>query len=133
MEKLFEEMGERLRQVRLIFNEGTKLTANQFAHLLDESGDKIRNYELGRAAIPARLLLNLYRRGISPVYLLAGEGSIYAENEAGRKFQSIVEAKQSKMNELKILSNQLSDYDIDEQETIVLSVAAGKIERKAKK
>lgn len=78
-----EQCGERLKKIRFIFNEGGKLSADQFAFLLGESRDKIANYELGRAGLPIRVLLELYKRGINPVYLISGDGSIFADNNEG--------------------------------------------------
>jgi transcriptional regulator with XRE-family HTH domain len=80
METLNKEIGHRLREIRHIANEGDKLSARQFAHLLGETTDKILNYENGRAAVTPQLLVNLYRRGFSPVYLLTGEGGMLAGN-----------------------------------------------------
>ncbi len=83
---LNKEIGKRIKNIRLIFNEGGKLSANQFGFLLKESGDKIRNYELGRTAVPVRILLSLYNRGINPIYIISGEGSMFADTKAGRAF-----------------------------------------------
>lgn len=80
------EVGKRLRIVRNIFNEGGKLTADQFAFLMGETRDKITNYELGRAAVPLRVLLELYKRGINPVYIISGEGSVFTETPTGTEF-----------------------------------------------
>ena len=85
MENLNKEIGKRLRGVRDIFHEGVKLTADQLAFMLDETGDRIRNYEIGRAAIQARTLVKLYQYGINPTYLLTGEGEIFADNRAGKE------------------------------------------------
>jgi transcriptional regulator with XRE-family HTH domain len=83
MENLNKQIGKRLREIRNIANEGTKLSARQFAHLLNETTDKILNYENGRAAVSVQLLINLYNRGFNPVYILTGEGSKFADNDAG--------------------------------------------------
>ncbi len=88
MDNLIKNAGNRLREVRHIFNEGDKLSAKQFAYLLDETQDKILNYENGRAAISLQLLVNLYYRGVNPVYILTGEGEIFADNEAGKSLKS---------------------------------------------
>lgn len=85
MENLNKEIGERIRFIRSIFNEGGKLSATQFAHLLGETMHKILNYELGRAQVPPSFLVTLYKRGINPIYILTGEGSIFAPNIAGRE------------------------------------------------
>jgi len=79
-------VGKRLRIVRNIFNEGGKLTADQFAFLMGETRDRITNYELGRAALPVRLLYELYNRGINPVYIITGEGSVFTETKEGIEF-----------------------------------------------
>lgn len=92
MDEINKKIGKRLRQIRNIANEGTKLSARQFAYLLDETPDKILNYENGRASISVKLLINLYYRGFNPVYILIGEGSVFADNEAGielrRRFEN---------------------------------------------
>lgn len=90
MQDYYAEVGKRLREVRSIFNEGTKLSGEQFAYLLDETGDRIRNYELGRAVVPIRLLFALYQRGISLSFLVAGEGGMFADNDAGLKFKEVI-------------------------------------------
>lgn len=84
MTELNIEAGKRLRKVRDVFHDGVKLSADQFAFILDETGDRIRNYELGRASISIRLLLSLYKRGINPTYIITGEGDIFADNKAGK-------------------------------------------------
>ena len=81
MENLNKEIGQRLREIRNIANEGSNLSARQFAHLLGETTDKILNYENGRAAVTPQLLISLYRRGFSPVWLLTGEGEIMASGK----------------------------------------------------
>lgn len=87
MEKLNKEVGRRLREIRDIFHGGVKLTADQFAFMLDETGDRIRNYETGRAAIQIRTLAKLYSYGINPTYVITGEGEIFANNKAGEERQ----------------------------------------------
>lgn len=89
------EIGLRLKEIRNMFNEGSKLSAEQFAYLLEETGDRIRNYELGRAGIPVRLLYNLYFRGINPIYVITGEGSIFAPNSKGKELKRQIESKKS--------------------------------------
>ncbi|MFN3306266.1 MAG: hypothetical protein ACK42Z_03655 [Candidatus Kapaibacteriota bacterium] len=111
MQNLNKEIGERLRFVRSIFNEGGKLSATQFARLLGETMHKILNYELGRAQVPPSLLVTLYRRGINPIFILTGEGSFFAPNQAGRelkdKLEKHLEAK-GPNNDAPIL-NQIED------------------------
>lgn len=87
MKNLNKEIGERIRFVRSIFNEGGKLSATQFAHLLGETMHKILNYELGRAQVSPSFLVTLYNRGINPIFILTGEGSIFAPNSAGKELR----------------------------------------------
>ncbi len=88
MNDLHKNIGKRLRYIREIFNEGSKLSADQFAFILDETGDKIRNYELGRAKVRVRLLHTLYYKGINPTYIITGEGEVFADNQEGRALKS---------------------------------------------
>ncbi|MCX6147349.1 MAG: hypothetical protein NTW25_08885 [Candidatus Kapabacteria bacterium] len=113
MQNYYLEVGKRLREVRSIFNEGTKLSGEQFAYLLEETGDRIRNYELGRATVPVRLLFALYNRGINPIYIIAGEGSIFADNKEGKKFKKIVEERST----------------FDKVDSFILKAAAGRLEQ----
>jgi hypothetical protein len=96
MENINQEIGNRLREIRDIFHEGVKLSADQFAFILDETGDKIRNYELGRAAISVRLLRKLYEKGINPTYVITGEGDIFADNTAGDKRRETIKQNYEK-------------------------------------
>ena len=64
------------------------MSTRQFADSMEETKDNIANYENGRAFIPNRLMVNLYFRGYNPIYILAGEQSIYADNDAGRALRS---------------------------------------------
>ncbi len=127
MQNLNKEIGERLRFIRSIFNEGGKLSATQFARLLGETMHKILNYELGRAQLPPSLLVTLYRRGINPIFILTGEGSFFAPNQAGRelkdKLEKYIEAKNLQNNtfdsneiEDKILSSNLESTRIEYSE-----------------
>lgn len=121
-----KEVGLRLRQIREIMNEGSKLSSIQFGYLLDENGDKIRNYEIGRANIPVRLLYNLYKRGINPNYIIAGHESIFADNDEGKRLAKLTyqrNTKQEIQNKLKNVENKYSHGDID------LKVAAGRIKK----
>jgi hypothetical protein len=83
MEDLKKLIGERLREIRLIFNGGFKLSTSQFADILGETKFNISNYEAGKANIPPRLLVALYEHGFNPTYILTGNGAIFAENEPG--------------------------------------------------
>jgi hypothetical protein len=111
------DIGLRLKEVRNIMNEGSKLSAEQFAYLLEETGDRIRNYELGRAGVPVRLLYNLYYRGINPIYIITGEESIYANNAPGKKLKSRIEERQERSNTMKL---------VKENEDMITKAAAGR-------
>ncbi|MBX3044134.1 MAG: helix-turn-helix transcriptional regulator [Candidatus Kapabacteria bacterium] len=126
-----EQVGERLKKIRFIFNEGGKLSADQFAFLLGETRDKIANYELGRAGLPIRVLLELYRRGISPIYLISGEGSIFSDNNEGKNFKHRISEKvksgwKFSQQSMDILYTALgSEVDFSN-----VKLAAGKVEKK---
>jgi len=80
-------IGTRLREIRALFNEGGRISAAQFAYLLNTTRDKIANYESGRSALPLEMVYLLYQRGINPIYLICGEGSMFASNAEGKKFE----------------------------------------------
>jgi len=125
-----------LRLIRNVFNEGGKLTADQFAFLLGETRDKITNYELGRASIPIRLLYELYNRGINPIYLITGEGSCFAANKAGQEFAAkmLYRLENGYITDHKtiaMLSEFVSDFDSlkSKQPVHVYKVSAGRLEK----
>ena len=80
--------GDRLREIRLIANEGNKFTTAQFALLLKETAYNLGNYENGRANIPPRILVALYERGFNANWILTGEGSQFADNTRGRELRN---------------------------------------------
>jgi len=125
-----KHIGRRLRIVRSIFNEGSKLSTEQFAYLLGESRDNIANYEHARASVPVRVLLELYCRGINPTWIITGEGSIFADNEAGRLFRNRLELRNINISE--IIKVEQVKYD-ENQAIGVLKVAAGRIRNKGSK
>jgi len=131
MEELNRTIGKRLREVREIFNEGGKLSARQFAYLVDETTDKILNYETGRAAISIQLLINLYHRGFNPVYILTGEGSMYAANSEGIKMSNKIENKDLSDKSQKKSANDkdISEINIERliEKAHAYNVAAGDI------
>ncbi|MDC1068023.1 helix-turn-helix transcriptional regulator [Candidatus Kapabacteria bacterium] len=93
MNQLQKLSGNRLKNIREIFNEGSKLSANQFAFLLDESADRIRNCELGRTSISIDILKKLYERGINPSYIITGEGDIFTDTPTGKELRNKILAK----------------------------------------
>ncbi len=80
-------IGNRLREIRALFNEGGRISAAQFAYLLNTNRDKIANYESGRSSLPLEIVYLLYQRGINPIYLICGEGSLFASNAEGKIFE----------------------------------------------
>lgn len=129
------EIGLRLREVRSIFNEGTKLSSEQFGYLLNETRDKILNYELGRAAVPLRVLIELYKRGISPIYLLTGDGDIFAQNTQGKILKERI-AEKSRKTQNNAIAKDIKKLKLPQSEadfrTKVIKVAAGKIPKSTK-
>lgn len=125
-----KNIGKRLRIVRSIFNEGNKLSTEQFAYLLGESRDNIANYEHARAAVPVRVLIELYNRGINPTWIITGEGSLFADNAAGQAFRKKLEQRNINISEI----TKVEQVQYDEHRTIgVLKVAAGRIRNKGSK
>lgn len=93
-------IGKRMKFIRYIINEGGKLSVEQLAFLLGETGDRLRNYELGRAALPNRLLQVLYERGFNITYIITGEGELFASNEAGIRLKKILQQKRVNLSEI---------------------------------
>ncbi|HOM04659.1 MAG TPA: helix-turn-helix transcriptional regulator [Candidatus Kapabacteria bacterium] len=122
-----KHIGRRLRIVRSIFNEGKKLSTEQFAHLLGETRDNIANYEHARASVPARVLIELYKRGINPTWVLTGDGDIFANNSQGKQRRKLLKERNIDISETK----QMAAVEFDEQREVkVLKVAAGKIKNR---
>ena len=122
-----KNIGQRLRFVRSIFNEGKKLSTEQFAHLLGESRDNIANYEHARASIPARVLIELYKRGINPTWVLTGDGDLFANNLPGKQRRKLMKERGIDISEIK----ELAKVEFEEHKEVkVLKVAAGKIKNR---
>lgn len=98
MENLQIEIGDRIKQARQIINEGHKLSLVQLAEMLGETRDRLFNYENGRSAVPNHILVNLYQRGINPIYILTGEQEIFATNASGIALKLKVEANNKTKN-----------------------------------
>ncbi len=126
MKHLNRDAGVRLRQVRHFFNEGKKLSAEQFGHLLGESRDNIANYEMGRAGIPIRVLYELYERGINPNYIITGNEGVFASNQAGEDFRRRLSRRNVDLS--KIVDIGKLDFS-EETEVRVIKVAAGRIRK----
>lgn len=114
------EIGKRLREVRLHYLENIKLSIPDFALELGESKYNIANYERGIANIPNRLLVSLYEKGFNPIYILTGEGSMFAQNNAGRaRLNKVKNSETLSENEENALKEKLN----------TIKVAAGDIEK----
>jgi hypothetical protein len=99
MNELKNEIAARLKEIRTIVLEGKSLSASQFASLIGEKSINYQNYESGKANLPVRVLVSLYYRGFNPIYILTGDGSVFADNEKGRELQkSIASKKENKGN-----------------------------------
>lgn len=132
MKTLQIEIGRRLAFIRTqIISGGVKLSTRQFAKLLGSTGDRIQNYESGKSQIPNELLVELYKRGISPQYILTGDGSVYVDNEAGRALRGQADEKNSAEDDARPPAVDLSKYSYDELVTL-LNVAAGDIAKRRK-
>lgn len=110
------EIGNRLKEIRTQYYSKHKLSVADFAEELSESKFNIANYERGIANVPNRILATLYDKGFNPTYIITGEGSIFADNEAGR----------SRMNVSNIISvNKTNNIDISEQIKEAMKAVAG--------
>ena len=88
MDDLNRIIGKRLQEVRRIYNNGFRCSVEQLASEISETPANIRNYECGKAGIPNRVLVALYRNGINPIYILTGDGTPYAPNDEGKALES---------------------------------------------
>lgn len=129
-----KKCGLRLKKIREIFNEGRKLSAEQFAHLLDESRDKIANYEAGRTQIPLSMLYELYKRGINPSFIITGEGDIFTDDANGLKLKRKIELKATLDKETaRNYANLVSETIADLRDAEPIRAAAGKIKNESSK
>ena len=80
-------IGKRIKAIRSVYNEGVRLTVKQFAHLLGISKNQLLNFESGRTALPINILFELYNRGISIVFIVAGDGDVFANNNCGKSLK----------------------------------------------
>lgn len=136
MEDLQKQIGSRLREIRNIFFEGGKLSARQFALAVNETKDNIANYENGRANVPNRLMVTLYNKGINPVYILTGEDSIFASNDAGKLLEKRINfGKKEKGNVAEVYSIDSKKLSFDEmvRQFDLLTAAAGDMMRAIQK
>ncbi len=84
MKNLQIDIGSRLKEIRTRYYSKHKLSVADFAEELAESKFNIANYERGIANVTNKVLVALYEKGFNPTYILTGEGSIFADNTAGK-------------------------------------------------
>lgn len=114
-------IGKRIKLIRNIINEGGKLSVEQFAFVLQESGDKMRNYELGRAAVPNRVLQALHTRGFNITFIVAGEGDVFNNSPAGQRFKKVVQSRDVNLTELwEEIYKEIDENDIKKAEILKL-------------
>ncbi len=102
-----KDIGNRLKEIRKIFNNGYKCSLEQFSELLGESKFNIANYEQGKANIPNRTINALYAIGINPIYIISGEGDKFAPNLKGKDLKE----KCSKVQDISIEVFELDDFE----------------------
>ena len=127
MQNLHREIGKRLKYIRSIFFNGEKISVRLFASALGETKDNIANYENGRAGIPARLFLELYKQGYNPTYIISGDGEIYADNVRGLQLMKLEDSNKQKPNIKRIYKADISKLNFNElvEHYRVLTAAAG--------
>lgn len=126
-----KEIGKRLREIREKHYAKFKLSLSDFAEELNEKMFNIANYEAGKANLPNRVLVALYDKGFNPSYILTGEGSIFADNDAGKTRKD----QYSEIEDLSTESEDLSNLTIDElfNKAIKYNAAADSIMKYLKK
>jgi hypothetical protein len=135
MNTLKFDIAARLKEIRTIVLEGESLSAPQFAKLLGEKSINYQNYESGKANLPVRVLVGLYKRGFNPTYILTGEGSVFADNKKGRELRKSIAAKEetkgniAKMAPVKYVEESSPDYDSLDNLANELSAIAEKIRK----
>lgn len=120
MTNLQTEIGKRIQDIRNKYYSNTKLSAAAFAELLGESKHNIGNYERGIANVPNRVLVELYRMGFNPTWVLTGEGSPYVK-EAMSEFGKNTQHKNSPV------ATVINTADLSEQIKDAVRAAAGDI------
>ena len=126
---LNKQIGNRIKAVRSIYNEGVRLTVEQFAHLLDITNDQLLNYESGRSTLPMNILYELYKRGVNPYFIVTGEKDALADNKIGNELRQKMKAKNIDYNA--IINDALLITPVDSTLSLqVMKVSAGKIQLK---
>ncbi len=120
MKNLQAEIGKRMQDIRNKYYANTKLSAAAFAELLGESKHNIGNYERGIANVPNRVLVELYRLGFNPTWVLTGEGSPCTK-EILSDFGLNTQAKESPIKPV------ITTSDLSEQIKDAVRAAAGDI------
>ena len=126
-ESLNIQIGNRIKAIRNVYNEGIRLTVEQFSHLLDISNEQLLNYENGRSALPINILLELYSRGVNPMFVLTGEGDALGNNDAGDDLREKFKVKNIDYN--RIINNALASIPADSTLSFqAIKVSAGKVQ-----
>ncbi len=126
MDDLKKNIGRRLKEVRLFAFDG--MTVSRFAEILHEKAANISNYEQGKANIPNRVLVELYYKGINPIYILTGEGdkqrlqADIPESDDAKVNQSKLQFLMDKANEMTAVAGDILKYvkeqtDLDDPST----------------
>ena len=131
MEKdtLNKQIGNRIKAVRSIYNEGIRLTVEQFSHLLNISSEQLFNYENGRSSLPINIIYELYNRGINPYFIITGEKDALADNKVGNELRQKIKLKNIDYNA--IINDALMTTPPDTTLSLqTMKVSAGKIQIK---
>lgn len=120
MADLQSEIGKRIQDIRNKYYSNTKLNAASFAELIGESKHNIGNYERGIANVPNRVLVELYRLGFNPIWILTGDGSPYVK-EIMSEFGKITQHNNTPASTI------INTADLSEQIKDAVRAAAGDI------
>ena len=125
-------IGQRLKRIRQVFQSFFNKTAAEFAEQFAETEFNIRNYEAGKAGVPARLLSILSKYGFSAHFILTGEGGIYSNTNTGLKLEEKIEGKKPAKTKIEMITeidhNKLSIEELLSQAE-KFNAAAGDIMR----
>ena len=124
-------IGNRLKIIRQTYQGAYHKTALEFSEYFGENEFNVRNYEAGKAGVPARLLSSLSKFGFNAHYILTGEGAIYAGTSKGAALEEKIEGKRTAAPNIEININKIETLSIDDlmEKAGKLNAAAGDIMR----